>query len=495
MILDWLSEAEMKLRFVGSTPEDEATAYEQLRALDEFRAQLGEKEIEKDQTLNLAHSVLAKAHPDSINVIKNWIKVIQSRWEEVSQWALQRHQKLSQHMQSLRDMDETLEELIQWLIGLENTLIALKREELPADIPTTERLIADHKEFMENTQKRQGEVDRVCKAKQVRPAGQQAQKKFGAGAKGKGPLRGSQHDIHDSSPDIYGSLGRKQSFKGSRSDLQRGSRVSPGREFSPDPMLPHIGPRFPPAGSEPEFRSPRVKFLYDKWRHVWMLSWERQRELYDHLAYLKEKEKADNFSWDDWRKRFLKFMNYKKSRLTDLFRKMDKDNNELIPREDFIEGIIKTKFDTSRLEMKHVADMFDENNRGLIDWKKFIAALRPDWEERPVDNDAQKIHDEVKRLVMLCTCRQKFRVFQVGEGKYRFGESQKLRLVRILRSTVMVRVGGGWVALDEFLLKNDPCRGSAGRQLKLRNTSSSIVLPCAEEEVRIWKLSRRREDR
>lgn len=77
------------------------------------------------------------------------------------------------------------------------------------------------------------------------------------------------------------------------------------------------------------------------------------------------------------------------------------------------------EFDTSRLEMKHVADMFDQDNRGLIDWKKFIAALRPDWEEKPVDNDAQKIHDEVKRLVMLCTCRQKFRVFQVGEGKYR----------------------------------------------------------------------------
>nr|CAH7744218.1 unnamed protein product [Callosobruchus chinensis] len=36
---------------------------------------------------------------------------------------------------------------------------------------------------------------------------------------------------------------------------------------------------------------------------------------------------------------------------------------------------------------------------------------------------------------------------------------------------------------------------SVGRQLNLRNTSSSIVLPCAEEEARIWKLSRRREDR
>lgn len=32
------------------------------------------------------------------------------------------------------------------------------------------------------------------------------------------------------------------------------------------------------------------------------------------------------------------------------------------------------------------------------------------------------------------------------------------RMVRILRSTVMVRVGGGWEALDQFLLKHDPCR-------------------------------------
>lgn len=39
---------------------------------------------------------------------------------------------------------------------------------------------------------------------------------------------------------------------------------------------------------------------------------------------------------------FLKFMNHKKSRLTDLFRKMDKNNDGLIPREDFIDGIMKT---------------------------------------------------------------------------------------------------------------------------------------------------------
>nr|CAH7729787.1 unnamed protein product [Callosobruchus chinensis] len=46
---------------------------------------------------------------------------------------------------------------------------------------------------------------------------------------------------------------------------------------------------------------------------------------------------------------------------------------------------------------------------------------------------------------------------------------------------------------DKSFCKNEA--RSAGRQLKLRNTSSSIVLPSAEEEARIWKLSKRREDR
>lgn len=57
------------------------------------------------------------------------------------------------------------------------------------------------------------------------------------------------------------------------------------------------------AGPELEFRSPRAKLLWTKWRDVWMLSWERQRLLYDHLLYLKDVERARNFSWDDWRKR------------------------------------------------------------------------------------------------------------------------------------------------------------------------------------------------
>lgn len=91
-----------------------------------------------------------------------------------------------------------------------------------------------------------------------------------------------------------------------------------------------------------ELRSPRARILWDKWRNVWQLAWERQRRLHDHLLHLLDLERVRNFLWDEWRKRFLKFMNHKKSRLTDLFRKMDKDNNGLIPRDIFMDGIIGT---------------------------------------------------------------------------------------------------------------------------------------------------------
>lgn len=73
---------------------------------------------------------------------------------------------------------------------------------------------------------------------------------------------------------------------------------------------------------------------------------------------------------------------------------------------------------TKRHEVQSVANMFDTNKEGVIDWEEFLVALRPEWHQEPA-HEADAIHDEVRRLVMLCTCRQKFRVFQVGEGKYR----------------------------------------------------------------------------
>ncbi|XP_039770466.1 GAS2-like protein 2 [Ornithorhynchus anatinus] len=64
----------------------------------------------------------------------------------------------------------------------------------------------------------------------------------------------------------------------------------------------------------------------------------------------------------------------------------------------------------------------------------------------------------VRKLVSRCTCPVRFSVVKVSEGKYRVGDSGALIFVRILRSHVMVRVGGGWDTLDHYLDKHDPCR-------------------------------------
>lgn len=57
--------------------------------------ELAEKEYEKDTTINLAQRILQKAHPDAVSVIKHWITIIQSRWDEVSTWAKQVYMNFS----------------------------------------------------------------------------------------------------------------------------------------------------------------------------------------------------------------------------------------------------------------------------------------------------------------------------------------------------------------------------------------------------------------
>lgn len=73
-----------------------------------------------------------------------------------------------------------------------------------------------------------------------------------------------------------------------------------------------------------------------------MLAWDRQKRLHEHLLMLRDKQKMQSFDWDDWRKRFLKFHNHKRIRVVEFLKKIDRKQNGLIPREVFIEEIIKS---------------------------------------------------------------------------------------------------------------------------------------------------------
>ncbi|XP_069662099.1 dystonin isoform X11 [Haliaeetus albicilla] len=429
VLLEWLAEAEQALRFHGVLPDDEEALRTLIDQHREFMKKLEEKKAELNKATGMGEAILAICHPDSITTVKHWITIIRARFEEVLAWAKQHQQRLSGALAGLIANQELLEALLSWLQWAETTLTEKDKEVIPQEIEEVKALIAEHQTFMEEMTRKQPDVDKVTKTYKRKAL--------------------------ESTP--------------VQSHIPVLDKGRAGRKRSPTPGV------YPSAAqAQIETKNPRVNLLVSKWQQVWLLALERRRKLNDALDRLEELREFANFDFDIWRKKYMRWMNHKKSRVMDFFRRIDKDQDGKITRQEFIDGILSSKFPTSRLEMSAVADIFDRDGDGYIDYYEFVAALHPNKDAYKPLTDADKIEDEVTRQVAKCKCAKRFQVEQIGDNKYRFflgnqfGDSQQLRLVRILRSTVMVRVGGGWMALDEFLVKNDPCRAKGRTNVELR---------------------------
>nr|XP_029503400.1 microtubule-actin cross-linking factor 1, isoforms 1/2/3/5-like isoform X13 [Oncorhynchus nerka] len=435
LLLEWLSEAEQTLRFRGVLPEEAETLQVLLHTHRNFMATVEEKRTDVNRAAGQGEAILTACQADCITTIKHWITIIRARFEEVLTWAKQHEQRLETALTELLNNATLLEELLSWLQWAETTLVQRDGETLPQDIPQLKTLITEHQVFMEEMTRKQPDVDKVTKTYKRKPAEPPSSL-----AERRGARKNQQQQQHQ----------------------QAAMQVAGG--------------------------NPRLTQLCSRWQQVWLLALDRQRKLNDALDRLEELKEFASFDFDVWRKKYMRWMNHKKSRVMDFFRRIDKDQDGKITRQEFIDGILASKFPTSRLEMTAVADIFDQDGDGYIDYYEFVAALHPNKDAYRPTTDADKIEDEVTRQVAQCKCAKRFQVEQIGENKYRmgqsnykfflgnqFGDSQQLRLVRILRSTVMVRVGGGWMALDEFLVKNDPCRVQHPGLKILRSDSSSTI--------------------
>ncbi|XP_060798780.1 microtubule-actin cross-linking factor 1 isoform X5 [Neoarius graeffei] len=426
MLLEWLSEAEQTLRFRGILPEEVETLQALLHTHRDFMQTVEEKRVDVNKAAGMGEAILAVCHPDCITTIKHWITIIRARFEEVLTWAKQHEQRLEAALSELLNNAALLEDLLSWLQWAETTLVQRDTEPLPQDITQLKTLITEHQVFMEEMTRKQPDVDKVTKTYKRKPS------------------------------ETSSSLAERRGVRKQQQQQQQ-------------PAMQVTG------------GNPRLNQLCSRWQQVWLLALDRQRKLHDALDRLEELKEFANFDFDVWRKKYMRWMNHKKSRVMDFFRRIDKDQDGKITRQEFIDGILASKFPTSKLEMTAVADIFDRDGDGYIDYYEFVAALHPNKDAYRPTTDADKIEDEVTRQVAQCKCAKRFQVEQIGENKYRFflgnqfGDSQQLRLVRILRSTVMVRVGGGWMALDEFLVKNDPCRVQHPGLKILRSDSSCSI--------------------
>uniref|UniRef100_A0A8C5ENA1 Microtubule-actin cross-linking factor 1-like n=1 Tax=Gouania willdenowi TaxID=441366 RepID=A0A8C5ENA1_GOUWI len=351
--------------------------------------------------------ILASCHPDSIITIKSWISVTKTRYEEVQTWARQQGQKIQASLAALLSDREELQRLLDWISSAEEALHIREQEPLPESTEQAQEV------FLEMLNDKFPEVEHAtksCKQKSI--------------------------PKHLTSP-------KRRSTR----------KLQP---VTPIP-LEHLDPQ-----------SPQHSQLISQWQKLWLLATARQNQLDQHLQMLKEMEEFANFDFNIWRKSYIQWISHLKSRILDVFRCIDRDQDGRISLKEFIDYVLASKFPTNSLEMNAVANIFDTNSDGYIDYYEFVSALHPSRDPYRKTMDADQINEEVSRQVAQCNCPNRFQVEQISANRYKFGDSQQMRMVRMLRSTLMVRVGGGWTALDEFLVKNDPCRVKGRTNLKIK---------------------------
>ncbi|KAJ7338283.1 hypothetical protein JRQ81_011048 [Phrynocephalus forsythii] len=407
-------------------PAEEAALREGQQQLTELKQGLQCQQLELECIVSLAEEILSACHPDAVIPLRSGVTGAKSRFQEVLSWAQQQEERLQARLASLVAEQEEVAQLLEWIGAAEEALSLRDREPLPEDAEQLEELSAQHAVFMEELNRKQPEVEKITQSGRRR----RVPKELGV-------------------PNVPRKLSSRRRGAG------RASRRDPG------------GPPEEEEEEEREPQSPRRTQLEQRWQQLRLLALDRQGHLHSSQQRLREIEEFAHFDFAVWRKRYMHWISQMKSRVLDVFRGIDRDQDGRITEQEFIESVLASKFPTNRLEMKAVAKIFDLNRDGFIDYYEFVSALHPSRDVLRRAADADQIQDEVNRQVAQCSCAKRFQVEQITANRYRFGESQQLRMVRILRSTLMVRVGGGWIALDEFLVKNDPCRVKGRTNVKI----------------------------
>ncbi|XP_044214406.1 microtubule-actin cross-linking factor 1, isoforms 1/2/3/5 isoform X1 [Thunnus albacares] len=416
--MERLTEAERILKY-GVIPEEEEGLLAFRKQHEESMAALQAQVVELQNIRCLGEEILASCHPDSIITLKSWMSVTKTRYEEVQTWAQQQGQKIQTSLSALEAEREEVQRLLDWISSAEEALDLRDQEPLPETMEQNQELIEQHRVFMEELNKKFPEVEHAtksCKHKSI----------------------------------------SKQQISPSKRPLTKRRSTLKLQPAAPIP-LEHLDPQ-----------TPQLSQLVSRWQKLWLLAVARQSRLEQHQQTLKEMEEFANFDFNIWRKRYMQWISHLKSRILDVFRSIDRDQDGRISQKEFVDYVLASKFPTNSLEMNAVANIFDMNSDGFIDYYEFVSALHPSRDPYRKTLDVDHINEEVSRQVSQCNCPKRFQVEQISANRYRFGDSQQLRMVRILRSTLMVRVGGGWTALDEFLVKNDPCRVKGRTNLKIK---------------------------
>ncbi|XP_057312331.1 microtubule-actin cross-linking factor 1, isoforms 6/7-like [Hydractinia symbiolongicarpus] len=407
--LDNINSLEDELKGQGPIAEDAPGIKKQQEEFIVFMETLEEEEVRVNTLLKKGEVILRFCHPSALTTIRHHIAVVKKRWNDISGWAKQRKTRLDEALEQLLEEEKLSALLLEWLTEQEDILDQREKIPLPDDYNVLTELLEEHKLTQDGAEQKQPDYNKITKNARRKPLTDRQRRAMSAASRG----------------------------------------------------------RQDPNASKRDFFNPMVSQLSKGWQRYWLVLMDRNRRLQEKLDQIRIRKAAAEFSWDEWKDRFNGWLRESKSRVLDMWRKNDNDKDNKLTRDQFVHAIDDTSFTAERWEIELV---FDQHKRHiLITYQDFMDALkgRKRKPDKPL-TEAEQIHDIIGAEVSKCCCAEMYKMEKVGEGKYKFGDMQKLRLVRILRSVVMVRVGGGWETLAEFLDKNDPCRAEGRTNYELR---------------------------
>uniref|UniRef100_H3AVM2 Microtubule actin crosslinking factor 1 n=1 Tax=Latimeria chalumnae TaxID=7897 RepID=H3AVM2_LATCH len=434
MLLEWLSEAEQTLRFRGALPDDTEALQSLIDLHKEFMQKVEEKQVDVNKTAAMGEAILAVSHPDCFTTIKHWITIIRARFEEVLTWARQHQQRLATALAELVTNAELLEELLAWIQWAETTLIQRDQEPMPQNIEQVKDLISEHQ------------------------------------------VRAKSH-VH---PHTHNPVFTTNILKIYQENCALAAfdtnfvfcvplHTCALRRFKQSDLLPR--------GAKTTIKASNLSLVLklERTREQYLLALYSHMHKYETERCLRLMPGALRFQVSATKMNFTEHV-IRVCFIYVFIRKLGKSK--------FVDPI-KTSFNGAMMlnRSKILALFFKDPNSFLLIYHG-VASLNNKYDS--YSNIYIKKKNKNKKIIIIFTLKiasevefrdqRKSKIDSFYPQNKQFGDSQQLRLVRILRSTVMVRVGGGWMALDEFLVKNDPCRVHyPGNKIICSDSNTSIA--------------------
>uniref|UniRef100_A0A672TH14 EF-hand domain-containing protein n=1 Tax=Strigops habroptila TaxID=2489341 RepID=A0A672TH14_STRHB len=107
-------------------------------------------------------------------------------------------------------------------------------------------------------------------------------------------------------------------------------------------LAPPVTRRLATRKDPPCPQSPLTAQVLQRWQQLWLLALDRQYRIETALQRLRELEEFAHFDFGVWRKRYMHWIGQMKSRVLDVFRGIDRDQDGRISQREFIESVLSS---------------------------------------------------------------------------------------------------------------------------------------------------------